>query len=137
MKVKGTDTGISRKTDYQESKVSDFDDLVFENRNREYGAYQLRKRYNSVLLTGLVIAVFLVTIAVLIPFLARPDSERVVMVGAGFGPVRLENLEQPEEFYVPPAAPPPEPAKIQEAVKYVPPVVVDTLPGGTGHLVDR
>jgi len=127
VKVKGTDTGISRKTDYQESKVSDFDDLVFENRNREYGAYQLRKRYNSVLLTGLVIAVLLVTIAVLIPFLARPDSERVVMVGAGFGPVRLENLEQPKEFYVPPAAPPPQPAKIQEAVKYVPPVVVDTL----------
>jgi hypothetical protein len=32
-----------------------------------------------------------------------------------------------EEIYVPPAPPPPQQEKIQESVKYVPPVVVDTV----------
>ena len=40
----------------------------------------------------------------------------------------MENLEPPEEIYVPPSAPPPEPSRIQEVVKYVPPVVVDSVP---------
>jgi protein TonB len=40
----------------------------------------------------------------------------------------MENLTPPEEqIYVPPAAPPPEPERIHEVVKYVPPVVVDTV----------
>ncbi|TAL66023.1 MAG: energy transducer TonB [Bacteroidetes bacterium] len=28
-------------------KVPEFDEIIFENRNRKYGAYDLRKRYNS------------------------------------------------------------------------------------------
>ena len=31
-----------------EKKVPGFDEIIFENRNKEYGAYDLRKRYNSV-----------------------------------------------------------------------------------------
>lgn len=107
--------------------TSDFDDLVFENRNREYGAYQLRKRYNNVLLAGTLIASLLVTLGVLIPFLIRPRSERVVSGGMGYVTVQMENLEQPEEIYIPPSAPPPEPAKMQESVKYMPPVIVDSV----------
>ncbi len=107
--------------------ISDFDDLVFEKRNREYGAYQLRKRYNKVLLTGTLIACLMGTFAVLIPFLSRPDTESVVLGGAGYVQVQFENLQPPEEIYVPPSAPPPESAKIQENVKYVPPVVVDSV----------
>ena len=34
----------------------DFDDLLFETRNRDYGAYQLRKRYNSVVIAGIILA---------------------------------------------------------------------------------
>ena len=33
-------------------KVPGFDEIIFENRNKEYGAYDLRKRYKSVT-TGL------------------------------------------------------------------------------------
>lgn len=31
-------------------KIPDFDDIIFERRNKEYGAYFLRKRYNRVVL---------------------------------------------------------------------------------------
>jgi len=107
--------------------ISDFDDLVFKNRNREYGAYQLRKRYNKVLFTCIIVAIFIATAAVLIPFLATPRSEQIIMGGGRFVQVRMENLEPPpDEIYVPPV-PPPEGAKKTETVEYVPPVVVDSV----------
>lgn len=113
----------------QQYVISDFDDLVFEHRNRDYGAYQLRKRYNRAVLAGLIISVIAAVIAVLIPFISRPSGDKVVMGGTGYYQVTIENLQPPpEEFYVPP--PPPSASmaqKIQETVEYVPPVVVDSI----------
>lgn len=107
---------------------NDFDELVFKNRNKEYGAYQLRKKYNRVVFGGTVITTLCAVLAVLIPFLARPKSDRIIIAGDGIYQVRMENLDTPvEPIYVPPAPPPPEETKITETVKYVPPVVVDTV----------
>ena len=109
MKVKKSDIKITEKSVKREAKISDFDDLIFENRNKEYGAYQLRKKYNSVLLAGLIIASLLGTSAVMIPFLMRPKTERILSAGRGGVMIHMENFSQPEEqIYVPPAAPPPE-----------------------------
>ena len=109
-------------------KVPDFDDLLFETRNRKYGAYQLRKRYNAVMIGSILIASLLVSLAVIIPFMARPHNDRVFTGGARYVQVQMDNLEPPpENIIVPPAPPPPEAASLQEIVKYVPPVVVDTL----------
>jgi protein TonB len=128
VKTKKSDINIKETSAGPDAGFSDFDDLVFENRNKTYGAYQLRKRYNRVVFAGLVIASSLSTIAVLIPFLARPREEKVISGGRGNVTLHMENLTPPEEqIYVPPAAPPPEPERINEVVKYVPPVVVDTV----------
>ena len=43
-------------------KKIDFDDLLFESRNKDYGAYQLRKRYNSVVIAGIILASILVSL---------------------------------------------------------------------------
>lgn len=127
MKLKSKKIKITADKDSQAFIISDFDDLVFKNRNREYGAYQLRKRYNKVLFTGIIVAIFIATAAVLIPFLATPRSEQIIMGGGRFVQVRMENLEPPpDEIYVPPV-PPPEGAKKTETVEYVPPVVVDSV----------
>jgi len=108
--------------------ISDFDDLLFENRNKDYGAYQLRKRYPRVLLAGVLISVLIGCLSVLIPFAVRPDNEKVLLGGSGMTSVRMENLEPPDEkIYIPPAPPPPDPTKIQEIIKYVAPEVVDTV----------
>ena len=41
----------------------------------------------------------------------------------------METLEPPrEEIYVPPSPPPPQAVHVEEIVKYVPPVVVDSVP---------
>jgi protein TonB len=126
--IKKADRELTRKKVHHSVEMTDFDDLVFEHRNKEYGAYQLRKKYNRVLFGGIIVASSFALAVVLIPFLARPRSERIVSAGNGFVQVRMENLEPPiENVYVPPSPPPPESAKTSETVKYVPPVVVDTV----------
>ena len=37
-------------------KVPEFDDIIFRDRNKEYGAYDLRRRYNSTMSISLVAA---------------------------------------------------------------------------------
>jgi protein TonB len=44
-----------------------WDDLVFENRNKSYGAYLLRKSYNNKLLLGLGFSVALMTVLLALP----------------------------------------------------------------------
>lgn len=128
MKLNRNNTDPVTGTDHQPFRISDFDDLVFEHRNREYGAYDLRKRYNRALLAGTIVASLVVILSVIIPFISRPSSERVVTGGDGFYQVRMENLQPPEEIiYIPPSPPPPVAVKMQETVEYVPPVVVDSV----------
>jgi len=109
-------------------RITDFDDIVFEHRNRDYGAYYLRKKYYSALLAGVILSSLLGTSLTVVPFLTRPKSERILTVGNRFVQVRMENLEPPaEEIYVPPTPPAPEIEKTAESIEYVPPVVVDTI----------
>jgi protein TonB len=109
-------------------KVFDLDDLIFENRNRDYGAYQLRKKYTRVLTAGILIASALVSLLVIVPFTLTGRSDNVVSGDMIYIPVRMESLDPPDErIIVPPAPPPPGSVRVQEIVKYVPPVVVDTI----------
>jgi protein TonB len=106
----------------------DFDDILFEVRNKDYGAYQLRKRYNSVMTAGIIFSSVLFSVLVILPFILTPRSENVIRGGIMSVQVNMANLEPPEDrIIVPPAPPPPEAARIQEIVKYVPPVVVDSV----------
>ena len=129
MKIAGQNRVSDNNIEDRPFEMRNFDDLVFEHRNREYGAYQLRRKYFRVLLGGLAVSSSIGILAVLIPFLARPREDRILAGGGGYSvSVRMENLTPPpEQIYVPPAPPPPETAKMPEAVQYVPPVVVDTV----------
>ncbi len=128
MKKGKTERVQNKEMDQRSSPVPGFDDIIFEHRNKEYGAYQLRKKYNSVVIAGILVASVLVILAVLIPFFVSSKADRAISVGSYYFPVRMENLEPPaEKIFVPPAAPPAEATRVQESVKYVPPVVVDSL----------
>jgi len=108
--------------------VLDLDDLIFENRNREYGAYQLRKKYNRVVVAGVIMASALAAITVLIPYALNTRKDHIVSGDITYIPVQMESLEAPiDRIIVPPAPPPPGSEQVQEVVKYVPPVVVDTI----------
>ncbi|HSN50704.1 MAG TPA: energy transducer TonB [Bacteroidales bacterium] len=128
MRFKTKNTEFTPGADNKSFRISDFDDLVFEHKNRDYGAYQLRKRYNRAVITGTIIASLLAVAVILIPFLARPSSERIISGGGGYIQVRMDRLQPPpEEIYVPPAPPPPAASKMPETVEYVAPVIVDSI----------
>ncbi len=107
--------------------IMNFDEELFEHRNKDYGAYQLRKRYNSVMMASVTIAVLLFTLSVLLPFLMRPRNEKVLAGGYGFTSVEMQRFEPPEEIFVPPVVPPPPQTRSEEVLKYVAPEVVDSI----------
>jgi protein TonB len=112
----------------QNQDIPTFDDLLFESRNKDYGAYQLRKKYNRVVSACILLATFLGSAAVIIPSIARPHDDLILAGGGKFVQVEMENLSTPEEFiYVPPLPPPPEKTSTEEIVKYIPPEIVDSI----------
>jgi protein TonB len=128
MKKQKNNKEIYTDRNQRSSVIGDFDDLIFEKRNKAYGAYLLRKKYRVTLNAGTVVASVLVSLAVLIPYLESRKPDRVISAGRSFVQVRMDNLEQPQEqIYIPPSAPPRPADQIQESVRYVPPVVVDSV----------
>ena len=110
-------------------KVLDIDDLLFQKRNKDYGAYKLRKRYNSVVVFSLLIASLIVSAAVILTFVFTPSEDNVLVGTGNFAQIDIENLETPpEQIYVPPSPPPPQSVHVEEVQKYVPPDVVDSVP---------
>jgi periplasmic protein TonB len=107
--------------------VMNFDDILFKSRNRDYGAYQLRKRYNSVVTFSICAAILIVTFAVFIPFIRAPRKEHVFNGGYRSVNVKMENLASPQDFVIPSSPPPPVIKQVIETEKYIPPVVVDTV----------
>jgi protein TonB len=107
--------------------ISEFDYLIFENRNRDYGAFRLRRNYNSVVIVGIIFASLLASAAVILPFVINPPDDRILSGGGRYVQVQMEALEPPVERIIVPPAPPPDKTNISEIVKYVPPVVVDSL----------
>jgi periplasmic protein TonB len=108
--------------------IPEFDDMVFARRNREYGAYLLRKQYNSVIIKATLIASFSVSILVIFPFVFRPSQANITSTSTRQVHVAFDNLKSPEEekhLIVTPV--PPQLKKNQESIKYVPPEVIDTV----------
>jgi protein TonB len=104
---------------------ADILDLVFEGRNKDYGAYELRKKYNdritkALLITfGIALAIFLISF--LSSALAPKKSAEVEVKD-----VVLEDIKQEEKKPEPPPPPPPpkqEPPKV-EMTKFTPPQIV-------------
>jgi protein TonB len=108
--------------------TGNFDDLIFENRNKEYGAYYIRKKYNLFLLISLSAALFIGSAAVMIPFLKVLNMEHETGTGGGrrLVSVQMEKMDLPEEIFVAPAVPPP-PKGMQQVEKYVAPIIADTV----------
>lgn len=108
-------------------KAPAFDEIVFENRNKEYGAYLLRKKYNRNLLTGMIIGIIILGTAIIAPYINAKALENRAKRAERQVEIQMENLDQPQENVEPPPPPPPPPAETVEQVKYVAPVVVDSV----------
>jgi len=101
---------------------ADLLDLVFEGRNKDYGAYELRKRYNKRISLALAITAAVVIIAVAATFISKlSSSANDDLVSRD---VVIEKVAEKEEKPPPPPPPPktPPPPKV-ETTKFTPPII--------------
>jgi protein TonB len=104
-----------------------FDDIVFEARNKEYGAYKLRKKYNRTVLIALAIGIVIIATAIITPYINAKAAENRSKRAERQVEIKLENLDQPNQQVAPPPPPPPPPTDVVQQQKYVPPQVVDSI----------
>jgi periplasmic protein TonB len=104
---------------------ADILDLIFEGRNKEYGAYELRKTYNRRLLTAMLGTAAICLLLFLAYFLGNAmnnDDENKELIVQD---VQLEEVKEEKKNEPPPPPPPPkpEPPKV-EITKFTPPKIV-------------
>lgn len=106
--------------------IPTFDDIVFEIRNKQYGAYVLRKNYNRNVIISLLSGITIVFGVIIISYLNAKAIENRNRRAERQVEIRMENLDQPNEIVAPPPPPPP-PADVVQQARYIPPVVVDSV----------
>jgi protein TonB len=107
-------------------KIPEFDDIVFRIRNKEYGAYVLRRNYNKTVIVSLLISILILGTIIITPYLNLKASENRGKHSERQVEIKLENLDQPAQQVEPPPPPPPQTDVVQQQ-KYVPPQVVDSI----------
>lgn len=113
--------------DYK-SKAVTLDDIVFEERNKAYGAYWLRKNYDDFVIRGLIIAGVAFTLAMVSPKIidmlkpaAEPvDEEQIVQVALATPPP-----PPPSDLPPPPPLPATPPPPQVSTIKFPPPEIVE------------
>ena len=105
---------------------ADILDIIFDGRNKEYGAYELRKTYNKRLTTALVGMAALLVLIFLGFFIANTIAANSGKEKVSVKDVQLEEIKAEEKKNEPPPPPPPpkqEPPKVEMA-KFTPPKIV-------------
>jgi protein TonB len=103
-----------------EKKVPEFDEIIFENRNKAYGAYDLRKRYKSN--TNISILTTVVLSTLLVAALSLKPEKGTAVTG------QTDVILVMQDPIIPDVAPPPvenPPAEIEKIINYLKPVITD------------
>jgi protein TonB len=103
--------------------TADLLDLLFENRNKDYGAYDLRKTYNRRLVRALIITASVALLAFLGSIIASTINKNNARLENR--EVTIQDIKQEEEKKVETPPPPPpkqEPPKV-EMKQFTPPVI--------------
>jgi protein TonB len=102
---------------------ADILDILFDGRNKEYGAYELRKTYNKRIkysMGGMILICVLMLVGSLIANSTKKQKADIVVAD-----MSLENVKEEKKPEPPPPPPPPkqEPPKV-EITKFTPPKIV-------------
>lgn len=111
----------------EKKRYPSLDDIVFQNRNKEYGAYDIRRRYSRTMTISIIVGITIIVASAIIPYLKAKSIAVQKARDANEVIAEMANDIQQEEAAPPPPPPPPPPAEQQTVVKYVAPVVVDTI----------
>lgn len=103
---------------------ADFLDILFDGKNKEYGAYELRKTYNRRIVVAIGTMVAVCVLFIITQVLGNDnDNEKNKIIVQD---VQLEDIKKEEKKPEPPPPPPPpkpEPPKV-EITKFTPPKIV-------------
>ena len=103
------------------------DDIIFESRNKAYGAYTLRQDYGKRMKRGIIIGVSFFALLVSSPLIAdhialnKEDLDNKVLL---MTPIPLDN-DVKKTVIPPPPPPPPPPVKQIATTRFSPPVVTE------------
>ncbi|NSL90060.1 energy transducer TonB [Chitinophaga solisilvae] len=106
---------------------SDFLDILFDGRNKDYGAYDLRKQYNkrvrnAILGTVSLFLVFFLTYIITNYVKAsQKDTDKKPVIQE----IKMEDVKLPDDPKTPPPPPPPPapPPPVKPSVQFTPPVI--------------
>lgn len=110
--------------DINKLQNADFLDILFEGRNKEYGAYELRKTYNrriTIAIAGMFLVCLFFFLSQILASDKDPNEDKIIVQD-----VQLEDIKTEEKKPEPPPPPPPpkrEPPKV-EITKFTPPKIV-------------
>lgn len=103
------------------------DDIIFENRNQAYGAFQLRRDYDSHMTQGMILAILLALLVVNGPAIIRLLQGNIPEVNTIIEDHTINILQTEPNIYIPP--PPAQPVTIppspKEQLKAMLPTVVE------------
>lgn len=107
---------------------SDILDILFDGRNKEYGAYDLRKTYNKRITTALIVTIVVVLIFLIGSAIANNLSSKDSAVVLHTTDATLQKIKPNE----PPPPPPPPPPKVPPpppvaTIAFTPPKVVKDI----------
>jgi protein TonB len=106
---------------------ADFLDILFEGRNKNYGAYELRRNYSKRLQIAMAVTLSTIILIFIVAFISTKISDMNTSK-VKVQEVTLTDIKQEEEMKIEPPPPPPppapEPPKI-EITKFTPPKIVE------------
>jgi protein TonB len=110
----------------KKNRVESLEELVFKNRNREYGAYLLRRKYRKYVTVSLVLALFIILAAIAYPVIASYLNKTKTVVENK--DITAEMMKTYKNEAPPPPPPPPPPEALVQKVRFTAPVVTsDTI----------
>jgi periplasmic protein TonB len=114
-------------------KVPGFDEIIFANRNKDYGAYDLRKRYKSAASLSILGGVTLCSLPLILTFVFSPEPVKAKTDSGIFVVVQTDNLIDPAKIVQPV---PQKPATAPPQFRYVEPKVVDDTMNLTNLMIN-
>lgn len=106
------------------------DEIVFENRNKEYGAYDLRTSYRRILTRSMIIGTLIFCIAAITPFVVMKIKQLAAKEKTEVVSNLIEILPEEqvkEEIVEKEETPPPPPPKVEEKIEIIQNVVPEPV----------
>jgi protein TonB len=99
-------------------------EMVFANRNKEYGAYDIRKKYETRMVRSLLVALGIIALAVGGPIIGSLISDKLAAKKAAMSEEVTLAEPPPIDKTIPPPPPVIPPPPVVQTIKFTPPKVV-------------